>query len=95
MLLGTGTADQGNAAHISYFGGKDGSAYYSARWKDGVVIAGLNVWYATGKFDRIEALQAIHSDGQTGPFYGQDQSGELVTTVRWDSSNDMVTQLIL
>ena len=78
-----------NPANIQWTGGSGGSPYCATKWKQGVVMTGVEV-YAGSK--EVEAIQFFYSDGTNSPQFGRVQT-ERKQRIDWDPSTDSLSQV--
>jgi len=75
------------AANIQWTGGPGGERFCATKWKQGIVITGVEV-YASGK--AVEAIQFFYSDGTNSPQFGEPNE-EKKQRLDWDPSVDSLS----
>lgn len=75
------------AANIQWTGGPGGARYCATKWKQGIVITGVEV-YASNK--AVEAIQFFYSDGSNSPQFGEPNE-EKKARMDWDPSVDSLS----
>lgn len=92
-LTGFTTADDcenGPWTDVSSTGtGGGGSRYCATKWKDGIVITGVEIWAST---KAVRAVQFYYSDGTNSDLFGK-IDGDRHGRMDWDPALDGISQV--
>lgn len=93
LFAGSAVADdceQGPWTDVFSVGGPGGvNSFCGTKWKDGIVVTGLEVWASK---DAVTGVQLYYSDGTDSGLFGK-QNDQKTQRVDWDPSNDNISQL--
>ncbi|KAH7125511.1 hypothetical protein B0J11DRAFT_308099 [Dendryphion nanum] len=87
--LAKSDCDSGPWTDVSSTGGGDGGPFCATKWKEGVVIKGVEVWANTKS---VRAIQFYYSDGTNSQQWGK-VDGDRHARMDWDPATDGISQI--
>ena len=81
--------DRGPWAKVSHTGGHGGAGFCATKFKEGVVITGVEVWANT---KAVRAIQFFYSDGTNSKQWGI-VDGDRRAKLNWDPASDGISQV--
>ena len=80
-----------NVENLNWVGGGGGQRFCATKYKQGVVIKGVEVW---GSSSTVDGIQFTYSDDSLSPMFGK-QYNDRSARLNWDPATDTISQLKL